>query len=234
MITATDWGLLANVWGSLEHLPIALSKLLPALDFVSAAVFAITGALVASRKQMDIIGFMWLGIVTGVGGGTFRDLLLGVPVFWVQDATPVVACLIASVIVYFTAHLVNSRYRLILWLDAIGMALVTMAGTAKGIDNGAGPVVAVAMGVITATVGGIVRDILGQEPSILLRREIYVTAALAGAILYVLLVGFGIDRWVAAFVGGASALIIRGLAITYGLSLPVYRARAGRNVEDID
>ncbi|MCH9807601.1 MAG: trimeric intracellular cation channel family protein [Alphaproteobacteria bacterium] len=229
-----NWSDLANFNAVLDQLLVVLTKLLPALDLCSAAVFAITGALVASRKQMDIIGFMWLGVVTGVGGGTLRDLLLGVPVFWVQDATPVVACLIASVIVYFTAHLAVSRYQLILWLDAVGMALVTVAGTAKGIDNGAGPVVAVAMGAITATVGGIIRDILGQEPSILLRKEVYITAALAGAVVYVLLVGFDQGRWVAAISGGLTAFTIRGLALNFGWSLPVYRSRAGRDADDAD
>jgi uncharacterized membrane protein YeiH len=96
-----------------------LVSLLAAVDLVAAAVFAVTGALVASRKKLDIVGFMWLGVVTGVGGGTVRDLLLGVPVFWVRDATPLIACLLASVATYFTAHLVYSRYRVILWLDAI-------------------------------------------------------------------------------------------------------------------
>lgn len=225
---------LAALLPAVERFATAFTKLLPALDLVAAAVFAITGALVASRKQMDIIGFIWFGTVTGVGGGTVRDLLLGVPVFWVQDATPVVACLIASIAVYFTAHLVNSRYRVILWLDAVGLALVTIAGTAKGIDHGAGAVVAVMMGMITASVGGIIRDILGQEPSILLRREIYVTASLLGAICYVVLLGFDAGRWLAAFVGGLAVFVIRGQAISYGLSLPSYRPRAGRSVEETE
>jgi uncharacterized membrane protein YeiH len=212
----------------------ALAALWPALDLVAAAVFAVTGALVASRKQMEIVGFLWLGVVTGVGGGTVRDVLLGVPVFWVRDPTPVVACVLASAATYFTAHLVTSRYRLLLWLDAIGLALVTMAGTAKGLEAGAGPIVAVVMGVITATVGGIIRDILGQEPSIILRREIYVTASLAGAVAFVALAGTGIERQHAALAGGALALIVRGLAIQRGWSLPVYRAREGRTLEQIE
>ena len=88
-----------------------LSPLLTVVDLSSSIVFAVTGALVASRKQMDIVGFMWLGVVTGIGGGTLRDLLLGMPVFWVRDSTHLIACLLASVAVYFTAHLLDSRYR---------------------------------------------------------------------------------------------------------------------------
>lgn len=212
----------------------ALQRLLPALDLVAAAVFSLTGALVASRKQMDIVGFMWLGVVTGVGGGTVRDLLLGVPVFWVRDVTPVIACIGAAVAAYFTAHHAHSRYRLILWLDSLGLALVTVAGAAKGLDTGAGPVVAVVMGVITAAVGGIIRDILGQEPSIILRREIYVTASLAGAVLFVVLSGAGAGRLAAALAGGGVAFAVRGLALVYGWRLPTYKARAGRSIEELE
>lgn len=207
------------------------SLLLPVFDLVAAAVFAVTGALVASRKQMDVVGFMWLGVVTGVGGGTVRDLLLGVPVFWVRDPAPVVACLIASTVAFFTAHLVQSRYRLILWLDAVGLALVTIAGTAKGLDNGAGPVVAVVMGVVTAAVGGIIRDVLGHEPSIILRREIYVTASVVGAVSYVGLTGFGVERTLAALAGGFAAFLVRSLAMSLGWSLPTYRSRPGREID---
>lgn len=214
--------------------PPQIATLLTAVDLAAAVVFAITGALVASRKQMDVVGFMWLGVVTGVGGGTVRDLLLSVPVFWVRDATPVVACIVASVLVHFTAHLVLSRYRLLLWLDAVGLALVTVAGTAKGLDAGAGPVVAVVMGVVTAAVGGIIRDVIGQEPSIILKREIYVTASVAGALAYVGMIGAGVDKAIAGAVGFASAFVVRAVAIQTGLTLPAYRPRAGRNLADIE
>ncbi len=214
--------------------PEHLITLWTAVDLSAAVVFAITGALVASRKQMDVVAFMWLGVVTGIGGGTVRDLLLGVPVFWVRDPSPVIACLVASVVVHFTAHLVLSRYRLLLWLDALGLALVTIAGTAKGLDSGAGPVVAVVMGVITAAVGGIIRDIIGQEPSIILKREIYVTASVAGAVAYVLLIGGGTGKAVAAGLGFTVAVLVRALAIRRGWTLPAYRARAGRTLEQID
>jgi uncharacterized membrane protein YeiH len=209
----------------------SLAPLLGWIDLAAAAVFAITGALVASRKQMDIVGFAWLGVITGVGGGTVRDLLLGVPVFWVRDPTPLVVCLMAAVATYFTAHLVQSRWRLILWLDAVGLALVTLAGTGKAMDAGAGPVVAVVMGVITAAMGGIIRDVLGHEPSIILRREIYVTASLLGAVSYVALTGLGIDRSAAMIISGLAAFGLRGAAMTYGWGLPVYKARPGRDVD---
>jgi uncharacterized membrane protein YeiH len=213
--------------------PEVLGSILSALDLSAAAVFAVTGALVASRKQMDVVAFMWLGVVTGIGGGTVRDLLLGAPVFWVRDATPLVVCLIASVLVYFTAHLIGSRYRLIQWLDAVGLALVTVAGTAKGLDFGVGPVVAVVMGVVTAAVGGIIRDLIGQEPSIILKREVYVTASLVGAGLYAAAVGLGLEAFAAALLGGLATFLVRGLAIAWQWSLPTYRARPGRRPEEM-
>lgn len=212
----------------------SLTALLGVVDLAAVIVFAVTGALVASRKQMDIIGFLWLGVVTGIGGGTVRDLLLGVPVFWVVDPSFVATSLVASAVVYFTAHLIQSRYVLLLWLDAFGMALVTVAGTAKGLDAGTGPLVAVVMGVITASVGGIVRDILGQEPSIILRREIYVTASVLGACAYVLLFSSGADRFNSALVGLAVAFAVRGLAMTFSWAMPVYKSRPGRSLEQIE
>lgn len=217
-------------WGSLDWMEwLQLTNVQLAVDLMAAAVFAITGALVASRKQMDIVGFLWLGVVTGVGGGTVRDLLIGAPVFWVRDPSPVIACLVASLAVYFIAHHLSSRYRAILWLDAVGIALVTIAGTAKAFDAGTGALVAVVMGVITATVGGIIRDVLGQEPSIILRREIYVTACLLGAVAFVALIVSGADRFLAGAIGGFIVFLVRGLAISFGWSLPTYRARPGRD-----
>jgi uncharacterized membrane protein YeiH len=209
-----------------------LADLLRLLDLVAAGVFAVTGALVASRKEMDLLGFLWLGVITGIGGGTLRDLLVGLPVFWVVDPTPVALCLVVAGLAHFTAHLVSSRYRLLLYLDAFGMALVTIAGAAKGLDAGAGPLVALVMGVITASFGGILRDLLGQEPSIVLRRDIYVSASAAGAGVFLAALWAGLPREVAMAVGLVTAAVIRCAAIWFNWSLPVYRPRRGREPDD--
>lgn len=201
-------------------------------DLAAAVVFATTGALVASRKEMDFLGLLWLGAITGVGGGTVRDLLLGLPVFWVSDPTPIALCLCAAGAVHFTAHLVASRYRVLLWLDAFGMALVTVAGTAKATDSGATTLIAIVMGVVTASVGGIIRDILGQEASIVMRREIYVTASAIGATLFVTAQSVGASLPVAMVLGAGAAFAIRGFAISLEWSLPVYRPRPGRKPEN--
>jgi len=204
-----------------------LQSLLTVMDLVAVAVFAITGALVASRKEMDIIGFLWLGIITGVGGGTVRDLLLGLPVFWMHEPVYVVTSVVMSVAVYFTAHLAQSRMKILLWLDAVGLSMVTVAGTAKGLDAGVGPINAIVMGVITASLGGIIRDILGHEPSIILRKEIYVTASLMGALIYAASIGLGANNAVGTALGFSVAFVVRGFAMIYGWSLPTYRSRPG-------
>lgn len=204
-----------------------LQSLLTVMDLVAVAVFAITGALVASRKEMDIIGFLWLGIITGVGGGTVRDLLLGLPVFWMHEPVYVVTSVVMSVAVYFTAHLAQSRMKILLWLDAVGLSMVTVAGTAKGLDAGVGPINAIVMGVITASLGGIIRDILGHEPSIILRKEIYVTASLLGALIYAASIGLGANNAVGTALGFSVAFFVRGFAMIYGWSLPTYRSRPG-------
>jgi uncharacterized membrane protein YeiH len=195
------------------------------LDWLGIVAFAVTGALVASRKRMDVIGFVVLGAATGVGGGTLRDVLLGLPVFWVREPAYLVTCALASVAVFFAAHIPQSRYRYLLWLDAVGLALFAVTGAEKAAHAGAGATVAVAMGVITATFGGIVRDLLGGESPVILSREIYASAAHAGAAILVVLTAAGAPRELAAGSGFAAALVIRAAALRYGWSLPRYRQR---------
>jgi uncharacterized membrane protein YeiH len=200
-----------------------LFRLVQFFDVLAAVVFAVSGALVASRKGLDVMGFMWLAVITGVGGGTVRDLILDVPVFWVQNPVHVSACLVTAVVMHFVAPRVESRYRTLLWFDAFGLALVTVAGTVKALDVGAPALVAIAMGAVTGSVGGIIRDTLGHEPSILLRHEIYVTASVLGACAYVGLNAFGVGRLAAMTAAFLVTFSVRGLAIKYGWSLPVFR-----------
>lgn len=203
------------------------------LDYAGVAVFAATGALAASRKQLDIIGFLFLASATAIGGGTFRDLILDAPVFWVVNTDYIWICAAVAVIVFFSAHRVESRYRLLLWLDAVGLAAFSAMGAAKGLTVTGSAPVAVVTGMLTATFGGVLRDLLAGEPSVLLRREIYVTAALAGAVTYTLLQILGSAMPVSAAAGFVVALAVRGGALRYGWSLPVYRGRPGRRPEDI-
>jgi uncharacterized membrane protein YeiH len=198
------------------------------LDWLGVTAFAMTGALVASRKQMDVVGFIVLGTVTGIGGGTLRDLLLGLPVFWVREPAYLITCAVVALLVFFAAHIPQSRYRYLLWLDAIGLALFAVTGAETATHAGADVTVAVAMGVITATFGGIIRDILGGESPIILSREIYASAALAGAVIFIVLTAAGARRDLAVTAGFAIGLLIRAAALRYGWSLPRYRPRSGR------
>lgn len=199
------------------------------LDYVGVALFAATGALAASRKQLDILGFLFLATLTGVGGGTLRDLILDVPVFWVAQHIYLVICAAVAVVVFLSAHLLESRYRWLLWCDAVALAAYGVYGAAKGLAVTGSPVVAVAMGVMTGTLGGILRDVLAGEPSVLLRREIYVTAALAGAVGFVAADALGLGLPLAAGTGFAIAFATRAGALRFGWALPVYRPRPGRD-----
>jgi uncharacterized membrane protein YeiH len=208
--------------------------ILQLLDFAGVAVFAATGALAASRRQMDLIGFIFLAIVTGVGGGTLRDLILGeTPVFWVGQPGYLIVAAATAVIVYFTAHLVWSRYVWLLWLDAVGLSAYCVIGAAKGLALGVPAPIAVVTGIMTATFGGILRDIVTGEPSVLMRREIYLTAALIGASVYTILHMFNAPPVPATLISALAALLVRGGALYYGWRFPVYRAREGRTAEEV-
>lgn len=172
---------------------------------------------------MDITGFALLGSVTGIGGGTVRDVLLGsLPVFWVKQPAYLLACVVVSCAAFFLVHLINSRLQLLLWCDAVGLALFSVTGAAITLEAGTGPTIAIAMGVATATFGGVIRDILGGEIPIILKREIYVTAALLGAAVFVSCEDFGLPKDISMGAGFVSALALRAAAIVFNLSLPVF------------
>ncbi len=208
--------------------PADLFRIVHFFDVLAAIVFAVSGALVASRQGLDVVGFIWLAVITGVGGGTVRDLILGVPVFWVQTPIYVAACVVTAVVMHLIAPRVESRYTMLLWCDAFGLALVTIAGTVKALDVGAPALVAVVMGVVTGSFGGIIRDTLGHVPSVLLKHEIYVTASVLGACAYVGLNAVDAARLPAMIAGFIVTFGVRGLAIRFGWSLPVFRGSVTR------
>jgi uncharacterized membrane protein YeiH len=193
------------------------------LDWFGICVFALSGALVASRKNMDIVGFSLLGCATGIGGGTVRDVVLGLqPVFWVQKPAYLLTCVFVASAAFFAINFIQSRMRLLVWSDAVGLALFSVTGAEIALAKGVGPTIAIAMGVATATLGGIIRDLLGGEVPIILRREIYATAALLGAATFVLGQQFGLAQDAALVIGFGAAFGLRAAAITLDLSLPVF------------
>jgi uncharacterized membrane protein YeiH len=201
-----------------SHLPAALVL----LDYFGITVFAISGALVAAEKKQTLVTFIFFAVVTGVGGGTLRDLLIGAPVFWVHTNGTLLICIAAALIVWAL-----SRRRFagtaLLWFDSAGLAAYATYGSAKALAFGVAPVPAFAMGVLTACAGGIIRDMLAGEPSILMRPELYVTAAALAAGLFVGLSLLGVPGWVAVLVAALAGFALRGAAIHRGWSLPAYR-----------
>lgn len=209
-----------------------VSTTLVAVDYLAVIVFAVSGALAAAEKKLDVIGCIWLAAVTGIGGGTMRDLLLQAPVFWVRAPDYLWLATGAAVLVYFLARLPAGSRRALIWADAVGLAFVSVAGTGKALSVGAPPSIAVLMGVITGVFGGIVRDLLVQEPSVLMKKELYITASLAGAVIYVLAFYGGTGQTAAVLIGIAAGFGVRAGAIVFGWRLPNARLRAGGGNEN--
>lgn len=202
---------------------------IPILDLVGVAVFAATGGLVASRKEMDLIGFGMMATFTGVGGGTVRDVILDRPVFWIEDHRYLLVCLGIALLLYFFASHVQRRYVVLLWSDAIGLAAFAVLGAELAREADAGPLIAVVLGMITATFGGLARDLVAGETPLLLKQEIYATAALVSSAVYVIAVDMiGIAPLIAACSAILTGFAMRAGAILFGWSLPRYKQRAGR------
>jgi len=193
------------------------------LEMAGTAAFAVSGALAASRKNMDIFGFCVLALMPAVGGGTVRDIIIDrVPVFWISDNRYIVVAIIAALIVYFTSYKPGSRRRILIWMDALGLALFAALGTEICLQHDTGPLVAIMLGVTTAVTGGMIRDIICNEIPLILSREIYATAAFVAAVCYVLADGVGVGDHLALIVAVIAGFAIRALAIIYDWSLPSF------------
>src|SRR4051812_46867859 len=205
--------------------PLVLSSLSPFLawlDLAGMAVFAASGALAAARAQRTIVTFCFFALVTGTGGGTVRDLLIGAPVFWMHRSLPVAICLSVAALVWATPRRWWSGKALD-WFDAVGLAAYAVYGASKAIGAGVPPLPGALMGVVTACFGGILRDVVAGVPSIIMRPEIYVTAAALSAGLFVLLSLLGLPSFWPAAIAALAGFSLRALAISRGLALPPYR-----------
>jgi uncharacterized membrane protein YeiH len=191
------------------------------LDLGAIAVFALSGALLAARLRLTIVTVLFFALITGVGGGSIRDLLIGAPVFWIHDPWVAPVILFTALVAWFTP----SRWwggRMLDWADAAGLAAYSVIGTAKALAYGVAPVPAMLMGVITGCAGGIIRDVLAGTPSILMRPELYVTAAACAAAFCAAGTLAGLPTlavWITAAVAGFA---LRGAALIWDIELPGY------------
>ena len=193
----------------------------PLLDLAGVAVFALTGALLAARLRLTFVTVCFFALVTGVGGGTVRDLLIGARPFWLADQWVAAVILAVALLAWFTPH----RWwegRLLEWADAAGLAVYAVIGTAKALAFGVEPLPAAILGVISGCVGGIIRDVLAGVPSILLRPEVYVTAAALGAMLCALGSLLAVPQERVWAIAALAAFALRGAALIWRIELPPY------------
>lgn len=204
--------------------------LLVLLDYASVLVFALTGALVASRAQLDIVGFFFIACLTAVGGGTLRDVLLNRDtVFWVAEPTYIAIACTAALVVFFTAHLLESRYRALIWLDSLALAVAVPAGVgvAMGMDQPAA--IVLIMGMVTGCLGGLMRDVVCNEvPLVLKQGELYASAAFAGAGAALIAQEAGADTLSALAACALLTWVLRAGSLAFGWRLPVYKSRPPR------
>lgn len=194
------------------------------LDLLGTAAFAASGALAGVQRRMDLLGVVVLGLVTAVGGGTIRDLLLGaIPPFCFTDENYLYLAIIVSLLVFYFHHSLDFLHRPLLYFDALGLGTFLVIGTGKALRYDAGFLVAVMMGVMTATAGGVVRDVLSDQVPFILQKEIYATACIFGGILYYLLYRWGAGESLTAVIAATLVVVIRVVAIHRHWSLPVAR-----------
>ena len=199
------------------------------LDYASVFIFALTGALVASRAQLDVIGFVFVACLTAVGGGTVRDVILDRGVFWVSEPSFVLVASGAALFVFFTAHVIESRLKAIFWLDAVALAVAVPAGVAAALNVGVDWPIVLIMGIATGCFGGLMRDVVCNEvPLVLKQGELYVTCALAGAGAALGVLAMGEPVGLALIACAAVTFVLRGGTLAFGWRLPVYKSRPPR------
>ena len=191
------------------------------LDYLGIAVFAISGALMAARQRQTLVTFAFFALITGVGGGSLRDLLIGAPVFWVQDSWTAALCVGIGFMMWFSPQKWWDG-QLLEYFDAAGLAAYSVFGTAKALAFGVPTFPAILMGVITACIGGIIRDVLAGLPSIIIRPELYVTAAFLSAAAYTLLSVAGLTTFLSALIAASAGFLLRAAAIHWAIALPAY------------
>ncbi|GKT11629.1 MAG: hypothetical protein ISEC1_P0596 [Thiomicrorhabdus sp.] len=192
------------------------------LDYLGTIVFAITGLLAASRKQLDLFGAIVIAMVTAIGGGTLRDIILDQPVFWVTQPIYIYMVVASALFMFFYAKFRTAPIRLLLFLDALGLAVFTVMGAQKAMDLGLSDPIIIMTGIMTGAVGGIIRDVLVGEVPLILRKEIYATACFIGASVMIVANDYFEQQEIAVILAMAVVFALRLLAIIKNYSLPVF------------
>ena len=207
-----------------------------AIMYFGDVVFAVSGALTAARYRMDVLGFVLIGTITGIGGGTTRDLLLGRTVWWTQDPLELILCVAASLATFFFITSEITRRKGMIWADALGLAAFGVAGSHVALEFGAPFVVAVFMGMVTATGGGVIRDVLTNTQPMILCGQLYATAALLGSLSYASLRTLGVPDIGAQLVAFLAAFLLRASAIIFNIRMgpPSEFIRFGKTDDDSD
>lgn len=191
------------------------------IDILGTIAFAISGVLVALNKKMDPFGVFIIAFVTSVGGGTLRDILIGqTPVFWMKDMTFIYVISATTVFSVLLRHKLNYLRKSLFLFDTIGIALYTIIGVQKGLDANLHPIVCIALGTMSASFGGVIRDILCNEIPVIFRKEIYATACIIGGLVYFLLLQFQIENLIIVIISGLVVIAIRLIAVIFKISLP--------------
>lgn len=200
---------------------IAGPALPPFVDLAGTAVFALSGALMAARLNQTFVTCAFFALLTGVGGGSVRDALLGVPAFWLRDFWVAPVILLTALIAWFLPRKWWEG-RWLEWADALGLAVFAALGTAKALAFDVAPIAAIILGVVTGCVGGIIRDVIAGVPSILMRPELYVTAAALAAASCAGLLLLGVAQPLAMAIAALAGFVLRGAAMVYTIELPAY------------
>ncbi|HET7343662.1 MAG TPA: trimeric intracellular cation channel family protein [Methylomirabilota bacterium] len=194
------------------------------LDLVGVAVFAVSGVLAARHRELDLLGVIVIAAITAIGGGTLRDLLLNrYPIFWITDAQYLTVIVVAALLTVAYARVRPPPGNALLVADALGLALFALSGAQVAEAARCPPIIVVLMGTMTGAAGGVLRDVITAQVPLILRRDIYATAAIAGVALYLLLQALGLQRSWAFAAGMAVVVALRLLAIRWGLRLPIFR-----------
>jgi uncharacterized membrane protein YeiH len=203
-----------------------MTSMLYTFELLGTFFFAISGALAIQDHHDDLFGAGFMGFVTAIGGGTLRDIMLGsYPLVWIGDINFLYSIFAGVIVAYLFFRALTKLRRTFLVFDSLGISFFTILGVEKALNLGVRPEIAAIMGMFTAVMGGVIRDVLTNETPVLFRKEIYATACLAGAVLYLILFHAGVTRNVNMMTSIALIIIIRILAVRYKLYLPQFRRK---------